>query len=354
VFINSERLKIMNTHDEQSTIDRAANALQQLTGQRVELVDRAPKVPGGEAIIADGTLVIGQHEFLFDVKSALHLKTLGFIKPSNRGTHPPVVVVSSHISTAIGQELQKRGIYYLDTAGNAFIRASNPDLFILIKGQRLAAAERNDTKRAFQRSGLRLLYHLLDNPELLQAPYRTLAAEASLSLGSVSAIISDLKQLDLLREEGDKRRWLDAPQVLRRWIDGYGAMLRPKLAHQCYRWRDGSMSQHGWQQLPLGIDSWWGGEPAANLLLNGYLLPEHFTLYSNATRGELMRRFQLVPDANGKVEVLSPFETTSFQYRPQSKAVSPLLTYADLFLSADPRNREVAHLLHEQYLNYLT
>ena len=66
-----------------------------------------------------------------------------------------------------------------------------------------------------------------------------------------------------------------------------------------------------------------------------------------------MRRFRLVPDENGKVEVLLPFETTSFQHRPQSRAVSPLLAYADLLLTADPRNLEVAQLLHEQYLSHL-
>lgn len=66
-----------------------------------------------------------------------------------------------------------------------------------------------------------------------------------------------------------------------------------------------------------------------------------------------MRRFQLVPDAQGQVEVLAPFETTFYQYRPESRAVSPLLVYADLLLTADPRNREVAHLLHERYLSYL-
>ncbi|RZK30592.1 MAG: hypothetical protein EOO61_19075, partial [Hymenobacter sp.] len=212
----------MNILNEQSTIGRAAYALEQLTGQCVELKDQAPKVPRGTSIIADGTLLIGQRAFLFDVKSTLTLNTLGLIKPSLRGDHSPVVVVTSYISPVIGQELRKREIYYLDTVGNAFIKTTDSELFILIQGQRQPAEERSETGRAFRRTGLRLLYHLLNDPELLQAPYRVLADKASLSLGSVSAVLHDLRQLGLLREEGDRRRWLDAPQVLRRWVEGYG------------------------------------------------------------------------------------------------------------------------------------
>jgi hypothetical protein len=36
------------------------------------------------------------------------------------------------------------------------------------------------------------------------------------------------------------------------------------------------------------------------------------------------------------------------------QAVHSLLAYADLLLTADPRNWEVAHLLQEHYLSYLT
>lgn len=344
----------MNKPNERSTIGRAAYALEQLTGKPVALTDDAPKVPMGTSIIADGTIWVDRNAFLFDVKSALHLNTLGLLAPAIRGQHAPVVVVTAYISPAIGQELRKRGIYYLDTVGNAFLQATDPDnLFILIQGQRQPAEARPDKGRAFRQTGLRLLYHLLNEPELLNAPYRVLADKASLSLGSVSAVLGDLRHLGLLREEGDKRRWLDAPQVLRRWVEGYGEVLRPKLGSQRYRWLNAEMGRDGWRQLALGIDCFWGGEPAANLLLDGYLLPELFTLYSSATRSELMRRFKLVPDVKGPVEVLAPFETTFYQYRPEGRAVSPLLAYADLLLTADPRNREVAHLLHERYLSYL-
>ncbi|MDJ0364865.1 type IV toxin-antitoxin system AbiEi family antitoxin [Hymenobacter sp. H14-R3] len=208
--------------------------------------------------------------------------------------------------------------------------------------------------RAFQPAGVQLLYHLLSEPALLQASYRAMAEQAQVALGSVSILLRGLQQLELLRDESGKRRWTDPAQVLRRWVDAYGEVVRPKLAAQRYRWLDPAVARQGWQNLELGPDMAWGGEPAAHLLLDGYLLPEYFTLYTTAARGEVIRQLRLVPDAAGKVEVLRPMDTTLGPGRPQPQAVHPLLAYADLLLTADPRNREVAHLLHEHYLSHLT
>ncbi|MBW3127754.1 type IV toxin-antitoxin system AbiEi family antitoxin [Hymenobacter profundi] len=195
---------------------------------------------------------------------------------------------------------------------------------------------------------------MLSKPALLQASYRAMAEQAQVALGSVSILLRSLQQLGLLRDESGKRRWTEPAQVLRRWVDAYCEVVRPKLAAQRYRWLDSGMARQGWQHLELGPDMAWGGEPAAHLLLEGYLLPEYFTLYTTAARGEVMRRLRLVPDANGKVEVLRPMDTTLGAEKPQPHAVHPLLAYADLIRTTDPRNREVAQLLHEQYLSYLT
>jgi hypothetical protein len=166
-------------------------------------------------------------------------------------------------------------------------------------------------------------------------------------------LLRGLQQLDLLREEAGKRRWMEPAHVLRRWVDAYGEVVRPKLTAQRYRWLDPAMARQGWQHADLSHEMAWGGEPAAHLLLDGYLLPEYFTLYTTASRGEVMRRLRLVPDPTGQVEVLRPMDTTWGPERPQLQAVHPLIAYADLLLTADPRNREVAHHLHEHYLSYL-
>ncbi|UOQ69169.1 type IV toxin-antitoxin system AbiEi family antitoxin [Hymenobacter volaticus] len=95
-----------------------------------------------------------------------------------------------------------------------------------------------------------------------------------------------------------------------------------------------------------------GGEPAAHLLLAGYLQPEFFTLYSLATRPALMRQLGLVPDPTGNVEVRVPFTQTLPAAPAAPNCVPPLLVYADLILSGDARNHEVADQFYARYLQH--
>ncbi|MBC8085225.1 MAG: hypothetical protein H7Z21_18670, partial [Hymenobacter sp.] len=54
----------------------------------------------------------------------------------------------------------------------------------------------------------------------------------------------------------------------------------------------------------------------------------------------------------GSVEVLEPFDQRLNFHNPTSPCVPPLLVYADLLLSGDARNREVAQKLHARYLHH--
>ena len=304
---------------------------------------------------ADACLQIGpkKHLFLAEVKPRLLPDTVGRLRTINQQAGEPVVLVIPYVSGRQGEKLRQQGIQYLDTAGNAYLYQADGSFLVLVEGQREPLAEQPAQHRAFQPAGVQLLYHLLSEPTLLHASYRAMAEQAQVALGSVSILLRGLQQLALLRDESGKRRWTDPAQVLRRWVDAYGEVVRPKLTAQRYRWLDPGVARQGWQSLDLGPDMAWGGEPAAHVLLDGYLLPEYFTLYSTATRGEVMRRLRLVPDPTGPVEVLRPMATTLGPERLQPQAVHPLLAYADLRLTADPRNREVAQMLHEHYLSYL-
>jgi hypothetical protein len=344
----------------QEIVEQAVSALERLTHMNVRVEMAWDNLFNSYNRSTDGRIILNdQHEFLFDVAPSLGRRaiagkreTAGLYEPYDRDGSQ-FIYITTYVSGTAAEQLQSAGISYLDTVGNAFLRTRDKQLFILIGGQRPFGIYAPGSLRAFRSAGLLLLYQLLAEPELLQAPYRILAEHAKLSLGSVSIIFKDLQQTGLLRDEDGQRRWTDVSQLLRRWVEGYGEVLRPKLRAQRYRWLDPTTGYEGWQNIPMGDDSYWGGEPAANLLLEGYLLPEIFTLYTTMPRGELMRRFKLVPDMSGKVEVLPPPTDSKFPYRRESKAAHPLLVYADLILTADSRNREVAQLLYERYLPYL-
>lgn len=348
----------MNTPEHKSLLILASQALEKQLQQPVHLIEAGEEGPKKTVYLSHPTnnwLRIGdqQQPFLLEVRPKLGKDTIAQLRRFNEKSALALAIVAPYIPDALGRTLQRMGIHYLDTAGNAYLQNPAAGGLILIRGQRQPTIGKQVQHRAFQPAGVQLLYQLLRDPQLLQAPYRVLAEQAQVALGSVSVLLRGLQQLELLRDETGKRRWTTPALVLHRWVSAYGEVVRPRLHGQRYRWLEDNTARQGWQQLELGPDMAWGGEPAAHLLLEGYLLPEYFTLYTAAPRGEIMRRLRLVPDEAGKVEVLSPMPTTLGPGRPLPQAVHPLLAYADLYLTTEPRNREVAHLLHERYLSYL-
>jgi hypothetical protein len=259
------------------------------------------------------------------------------------------VLVVPYVGESQGEQLRTRGICYLDRVGNAWLTDAAGTLAVLVQGRARPAVTASAVGGLLLgKPGLRLVHALLLEPELVRAPYRTVAARVGLPVATIGRAMLALHGQGFVRNE--TRRWLARPDELRRrWIDAYGETLRPKLAAGRYRWLEPARARQGWQEVALPAGTRWGGETAAHLLLDGYLLPEYFTLYSTARRGELMGALRLVPDPQGKVEVLIPFDESEMGI-VQPGCVSPLLAYADLVLSGDARNMEVAQMLAKEYL----
>ena len=60
--------------------------------------------------------------------------------------------------------------------------------------------------------------------------------------------------------------------------------------------------------LEISEKTLWGGECAANILMKN-LTPANYTIYTNATWQSVGKSLKLVPDDNGKVELLRFFIT---------------------------------------------
>lgn len=101
--------------------------------------------------------------------------------------------------------------------------------------------------------GLRLLPHLLTEPQLVRESYRTIAARVGLPVATVGRLLVSLHAQHYLVMETP--RWLVELKELRhRWVASYGETVRPKLVAGQYRWLDPTLARHGWQQvlLPAG------------------------------------------------------------------------------------------------------
>jgi hypothetical protein len=337
--------------EERETIQVALAQLGEVAGVRGTYAE--PRTAGNGS---DGTIILtaGKVEgrFPVTVKNNLRESQLPFLKEAITRERN-ALVVTNYASDNLKQQLRKENIFYLDTSGNAYIRSDQ--LFIFVQGQKEKEAAKPKVNKVFNATGLKVLFALLNEPEMHTYSYRYIAQHSGVALGSVAAIMQDLKELEYLVQI-DEQTWKlrDRKALLNRYVMEYGENLRPKLFAGKYRFLNASFH---WQDLKLNRHkTYWGGEPAADLLTH-YLKPEQFILYSSESKAELMKNYRLVPDPGGNITVYSlfwnPGNYPKWQLSVAVPIVPPVLVYADLMLTNDSRTTETAHKVYEQQLSHL-
>lgn len=301
----------------------------------------------------DALLNIKGQQFIVEVKSAIRTSNQGLVlsqlQQLKQKSELPIIVIADFISKNATQALKDSGINYIDTAGNAFVK--HKDLVFLIEGQKKVNKERTNQPRAFQEAGLKVLFHLLSNPEHLQDSYRTIAEKANVSLGSVSHVMAELENLNFLLKTKNNRILKNKKELLERWIVEYNAVLRPRIVRKRMRFIK-SDDIRDWRAINTHADNGvilWGGEPGG-ALLTGNLRPEKFTVFTDLELAEVAKTLRLVPDQNGAVEVLQKFWNTDFD---NTNVAPTLLVYADLISSGFGRNLETAKQIGEHELHYI-
>jgi hypothetical protein len=238
------------------------------------------------------------------------------------------------------------GLPFLDAAGNAFLKAEG--LFVQLAGQKpdKALLRIDKPMRAFDRTGLRVVFTLLAAPRLMQATYRDLAKAAGAALGTVGWILTDLREHGFLGEIEGERRWIDRQRVVQAWTTNYPLRLRERLHVR----RFAAKEDTGWEKAkPEAFGGYWGGEVAA-AKLGGDLIPKTVTVYLPEDRRAFLAKHRLRADPQGPIEVLDVF--WDFPPTPEVPGgiAPPLLVHADLLSIGDPRTLEAARRIHEQYL----
>lgn len=297
----------------------------------------------------DGAIkfLINEREFrmFVEVKSELryhHLPQLFDLA----GKYKPLMVVAEKIFPTIKETLRNKKIAYLDTAGNIYIHTDKN--FIWIDGNKTNVEKRTVTNRAFTKTGLKIVFYLLINKDAVNIPYRKLAEATDVALGNIKNVIDGLKEAGfILRINDNKLKLQNKKALLERWLVGYRETLKPTLLLGKYKfWNKENLPN--WQMLPIQIrESQWGGEPAGEFLTN-YLVPINLALYTNQ-KTALVTKWILLPDENGNVALYKKFwkdETLD-----NEKFAPPLLVYADLMLTDDPRCQETAQMIYDKYLH---
>lgn len=349
----------MNTlkNKEQAILLRALEALHRATGFIGNVIEKEPIIAKG--FHADARVEIeanGQrYGYMAEIKRIDRFATLADIKNQYTRYGDQLLLVAPRVTTELAEKCRELDLQFIDTAGNAYMHG--PGLFVLVKGQRFIEGEdiqlaEQQGKRAGTATNLRVFFALLCKPELLNAPYREINQAAGVALGTVGWAFNDLNARGLItggKGKGD-RVLLERLRLVQEWVTNYPIKLRPKLNPRKFRapktdwWKKVDITKYGVQ---------WGAEVAAEKL-TAYLRPHALTIYLHKEQGQknltrMVAEHKLRADPQGDIEILDAF--WDFQdEEPMPETVPPLLVYADLIATLDPRNLEAAKLIHEKYL----
>ena len=270
---------------EQMLLDAAIDAARGM-GIDVQVVQREP-LGGADALVR---VTHAGREVLYavEVRRTLQLATLGAALQQLHRLAQPVMLVTDYITPELADALRARKIAFLDTAGNAYLQQEG--LLVWVKGQkRVAKPAAVTVGRAFQPTGLQVLFTLLCKPQAVNLPYRELADMAGVAHGTVGWVMPDLQHMGFVKDLNGKRgtrRLFERDRLLDEWTTTYARVLRPRTLIGRYYvttlegWQDWSLAEHG---------ALWGGEPAAAMLTN-YLRPGELTLYADKVPALLAAR----------------------------------------------------------------
>lgn len=334
----------MDKHTENQLLDTVL-AMAPTLGITAEIEKREVKV-GDRQVDTFVRIGHGRHTrtYAVEVRKGLRPATLGAALHQIEQAGKPPLLITDYVTPPLAEKLKARNIAFLDAAGNAYI--NQPPIFVWIKGERPDEKPMADkiTGRAFQASGLKVLFALLCHPEWVAEPYREIARLAGVAHGTVGWVMADLPGLGFVAEINGERRLLQPELLLKRWAEAYARTLRPKLIMGRFH----TDQTRWWADLnPAKYDLLFGGEVAAERLTH-VLRPETITFYGEKTDPRLLIEHKLQQDPDGPIEILQRF----WAFTTPEKDTTPYpLIYADLLNIGDARCLEAADIIYEKIVD---
>ncbi|MGO9145118.1 MAG: type IV toxin-antitoxin system AbiEi family antitoxin [Desulfomonilia bacterium] len=340
---------------EDAILQNAAEACTRATGIKLDIrheVKATKRYRTKATHRADALLSILHHGKIITLEAEIRnrITTVNALLPLINVKSEPdkVILVTPQVTARMADRLRAGGIQFMDEAGNVYL--NQPPLYLFVKGNKNLTLTRPPmVGRAFKQTGLQLLFVLLCNKDLLNKPFRTIAAQAGVAFGVVNWTMRELKELGFLEELGTRRnrqtRLIKKEALLERWVTGFAEQLRPKLVHGRYQGTPG-----WWNNVTLDPEiALWGGEVAAAKLTK-HLKPQDVILYVDRQKpNAILAEHKLKKDPLGNVMLLYRFWKPDV-VPPNKDMVHPLLVYADLMATGDQRNLETARMIYERYI----
>ncbi len=145
-----------------------------------------------------------------------------------------LLLLAPHVRPQQAAVLERAGIDYIDLAGNAHLQA--PGLFVHVEG-RQPLKEPPPAPGRPHKGWIKTVMAILIRPKLTDAPYRALAEQADVALGTLAACMNDLTARGLLLDGKGGRRVADREALVALWVQAYIEGLRPKLKERRFQVR---------------------------------------------------------------------------------------------------------------------
>lgn len=252
------------------------------------------------------------------------------------------LLVSEKLYPRVREELRTNNINYIEGNGNVYL--NHEDAFIYIDTNKTVRAQKTTGNRAFTKTGLKVVFHFLLNPKLINHTQRKIAETADVGLGNIPRILNGLLENQFILRLGKNKYVVnDYEDLLNKWIAEYNQTLKPSVFRQRLRFQN---EEQEWQSVQFDNEKTvWGGEPAADILTN-HLRPENFILYTKETTKDLMINYKLIPDVEGTVWAYDLF----WAHDGNSEIAPKILVYADLMSIGDKRSRETAKMIFDEHI----
>lgn len=301
--------------DEYSLVRRAAGAFQEY-GFSVEIAEPAFTLDGELVLEKDGV----RRAFPLEIKLPLTLNAL-----RQHGAQPDIIYVTDRISARTAEALRRMGMHFVDAAGNVFL-ASN-GWYVDVRGRRghdlveFQYARPESSPNLYSAKAAQVVFALLTWPELLRASVRNVADAAGVSVGIAQSTMKELRRRAL---------WPDHESARDALIDGWTAAF-PETLGRSLTIRTLRAEQ---------FDTFYGpvlasGEAAPSAQIRA----TSGVVYVVELSTELLMMNRWRTDGPPNLVVRRHFWSHPDHLKGEAP---PLLVYADLQASDDPRTRSVA------------
>jgi len=322
---------------EQDILNIAIENLSTIPEVMIEIADMSNDHDGVVAILYRGSAF----EMPFMVKRKVTTAQIPFLQDS---LSKDAIIIFESASKPVKEQLRSLGINYIEISGNVFLSREN--IYVFVDTKEKVRLEATSSNAAFSKTGLKVIYQLLINPDSVNYTYRALGELAEVSIDSIGRVYRELvRDKYLVKVDQRKHKIIDLERLFKDWVTLFNKTLRPKLKQRSFRFPKGENIH---TLLDLDFNGKIGGELAAEKI-SKYNIAEKATLYVNGSFVDLAKGLGLRPDINGEIQLIEQFWNDS-SANSSSIFVAVPLVYADLIANPNPRNFETAKLIYDEFV----